>query len=106
MLSQPISILAIGYHQPIMEVVHRLINSHGNWQGDLALSLDAARTKLAKGVYDAVLLCVGVSSEDEAILTQIMKTSLPKARMIRHFGGGSGLLESEIRKTMEQQPFK
>ncbi|WP_118973664.1 response regulator receiver protein [Taibaiella koreensis] len=97
-----IRILALGYNPPIMAVVLRLINSHDNWNGEMASSLEEALFKLSNHSYDVVLLCAGVSSPDETILKQNISAVGPKTRLIRHFGGGSGLLESEIRRGLQQ----
>jgi hypothetical protein len=98
-----INILAIGYNLPIMEVVNRLINNHGNWKGTVELSREHAALKLESGKYDAVLLCAGVTSQDEIAFRQIIEKFNPEAILIRHFGGGSGLLESEIRLALDKK---
>lgn len=100
-----INILAVGYNVPIMEVVDRLINKHGNWKGTVALTRQQAAIKLQSEKYDAVLLCVGVTSQDEIAFRQIIEKNNPDTTLIRHFGGGSGLLESEIRVALDKKTF-
>ncbi|SHM48066.1 hypothetical protein SAMN05444266_108224 [Chitinophaga jiangningensis] len=92
-----LNLLAIGYHPEIMQVVHRLINSHNGWNGTIANSLEQAATLLHSNNYDGILLCAGVNEADEAQVRNIASN----ARIIRHYGGGSGLLENEIRIAFE-----
>ncbi len=98
-----IQILAVGYNAPIMEVVNRLIRNHGNWNGTIAQTKQEALARLSAGTYDVVLLCAGVTNEDEADFRQFMEAVLPDAKLVRHFGGGSGLLESEIRNAVDNK---
>ncbi|MBV7531036.1 hypothetical protein [Chitinophaga sp. sic0106] len=92
-----LNLLAIGYHPEIMQVVHRLINSHNGWHGTIAESLAQAQQLLQNNAYDGILLCAGVSQADEAQVNNIATNT----RIIRHYGGGSGLLENEIRIAFE-----
>lgn len=92
-----IQLLAIGYHPEIMQVVHRLINSHDGWQGTIAASMDEAAQLLQRNAYDGILLCAGVTEADEAQVRNIAAGT----RAIRHYGGGSGLLENEIRMAFD-----
>ncbi|HVI47321.1 MAG TPA: hypothetical protein VM802_20755 [Chitinophaga sp.] len=97
-----INILAIGYNQPIMDVVLRLINSHNYWNGAVALSREDAVNNLKERELDVILLCAGVSPEDEEYFRRTAKTINTDTKVIRHFGGGSGLLESEIRTALNK----
>ncbi len=106
MNNRKINILAIGYNLPIMEVVYRLINSHDNWKGELAVSKNEARLKLQAGGYDAALLCAGVSEQDEAEFKELISSLNPAIKLIRHFGGGSGLLENEVRSELDKKHYK
>ncbi|MBO9732457.1 MAG: hypothetical protein J7623_27695 [Chitinophaga sp.] len=90
-----LNLLAVGYHTEIMEVVHRLINKHEGWTGTTAGSLLEALALLQQHPYDGILLCAGVSIADEAQIKQA--AAAQNTRIIRHYGGGSGLLENEIR---------
>lgn len=96
-----IKILALGYHSEIMEVVLRLINSHENWAGSLAVSKEGLFDLLAKEGYDAVLLCTGVTQEEEQEIAARLTKLTPAPKIIRHYGGGSGLLENEIRNAFD-----
>ncbi len=101
-----LQLLAIGYHPEIMQVLHRLINSHSGWQGTIALSLEEGLQHLSEKNYDGVLLGVGVTGEDEAVISQAIKQQQLPTRIIRHYGGGSGLLENEVRTVFENLQHK
>ncbi|MHA4808736.1 hypothetical protein ACX0G9_11550 [Flavitalea flava] len=92
-----IKILALGYHAGIMEVVLRLINSHENWSGTLVTSKEELVNMPGKEKYNVILLCTGVTLEEEQEIAADLMKSTPVPKLIRHYGGGSGLLENEIR---------
>ncbi|MBC9911996.1 hypothetical protein [Chitinophaga varians] len=96
-----LKLLAIGYDPAIMQVVARLLNSHAGWEGVTALTSEEGLEKISSGKYDAVLLCVGVSTADEGIFRQAVATHHPSTIVIRHYGGGSGLLENELRAALD-----
>jgi len=94
-------LLAVGYDTAIMQVVERLLNSHEGWNGTIALSREDGLARLSAATFDAVLLCVGVSASDEAIFREAVATHHPATKIIRHYGGGSGLLENELRAALD-----
>ncbi|NIG54824.1 response regulator receiver protein [Chitinophaga sp. Cy-1792] len=99
-------LLAIGYHPEIMQVLHRLMNSHSGWKGDIATSLEEATSLITNNTYDGILLAVGVTPEDETFIRTQVEITAPDTKIIRHYGGGSGLLENEIRTTFENLTTK
>ncbi|MCW3463942.1 hypothetical protein [Chitinophaga nivalis] len=98
-----LKLLAIGYDAAIMQVVERLLNSHDGWEGVIALTPAAALEKIGTGNYDAILLCVGVSTTDEAAFRAAVTARHLTTIIIRHYGGGSGLLENELRAALDHQ---
>ncbi|PZF70754.1 response regulator receiver protein [Taibaiella soli] len=92
-----LKILAVGYHEEIMKVLKRLINSHSGWTGTIALSILDAQQLLKNEPFDAILLCAGVSQAEEQTLVSTVNQLNAQIKIIRHYGGGSGLLENEIR---------
>lgn len=98
-----LKLLAIGYDPAIMQVVERLLNSHAGWEGVVALTREEGLEKISNGKYDAVLLCVGVSMADEDALRQAVHHHRSSTKVIRHYGGGSGLLENELRAALDHQ---
>lgn len=96
-----IKLLAIGYDPAIMQVVERLLNSHAGWEGVIALTTAEGLEKIKSNHYNAILLCVGVSSTDEEIFRSAVSHHQLSTIVIRHYGGGSGLLENELRAALD-----
>ncbi|HEY0261863.1 MAG TPA: hypothetical protein VGB95_02475 [Chitinophagales bacterium] len=90
------SILYIGTHREIAETVVRLLNAHEDWFGVSACDADEAKAACTKHLFDVVLLGNGLSSEAETSLKNYVETTYPNTKVIRHYGGGSGLLYNEI----------
>lgn len=92
----PIYILAIGRNADIMEVMNRLINAHENWSGTAVTSDKEALDIVHNRKCDLVLLCAGITEEEELAWKERMAGLDPSVVVLRHYGGGSGLLENEI----------
>lgn len=89
-------ILYIGRHSEIMEIVVRLINANENWEGIGAKTDEEAMRIFQKENIDIVLLGSGIDEESEAMLDAFFRKVNSKIIIIQHYGGGSGLLKSEI----------
>ncbi|SHN29977.1 hypothetical protein [Chitinophaga sp. CF418] len=96
-------ILAVGRNAEIMTVMHRLLNAPDNWTGITVTADEAARAAFEKEAFDIVLICAGVSTEEEAVLTAYFKQHSPAVIVKRHYGGGSGLLKNEILYALENR---
>ena len=89
-------ILVIGRHVEIMHTVLRLINQNENWEAKGALEDAEAYSVFISQHFDLVLLGGGIASEDEQKFKEVFTQQQPHIKIIQHFGGGSGLLFSEI----------
>jgi DNA-binding response OmpR family regulator len=96
MKTKALNILAIGRDEAIMQVVHRLLNAHEAWTGSTATTDEGMNNALDKGVYDIVLLCAGITGEEEKQWREKLQGQHTATIVLRHYGGGSGLLENEI----------
>jgi len=103
MQTNDLNILAVGRNAAIMEVIHRLINAHEKWTGTTAASAEEAVNAISTAQYDIVLLCAGITEEEAAMLKQQLAKHRPDTILLRHFGGGSGLLENEILAALDHQ---
>jgi hypothetical protein len=90
------SILLIGRHPKIMETILRLINNQADMIGVGALTDEQAIEKFQSQEFELVLFGGGVDENSENELRIIFETVNPKIKMVRHYGGGSGLLFNEI----------
>jgi DNA-binding NtrC family response regulator len=96
-----LNILIIGRHQQIMETVLRLINSQPEWKASGAMTDTEAIEKFKTRDFQLVMIGGGVSEESELKLSHEFKKLNQKIKIIRHYGGGSGLLFNEIREVEE-----
>ena len=91
-----LNILAVGRDKAILAVVERLINSHEGWVAATAMSQEEAEGLFGTRPFPIVLVGAGFSAEEEEVLRQRLLRLDPAVTVIRHYGGGSGLLENEI----------
>jgi len=96
-------ILAIGRNAEIMTVMQRLLNAPDNWTGLAVTTDEAAKAAFEKEAFDIVLICAGVSPEEETALTAWFRQHSPAVIVRRHYGGGSGLLKNEILHALENR---
>ena len=91
-----LNILAIGRNAEIMQVMQRLINVPDKWTGTAVITNEEAMAVASNGSFDLALLCAGINTEEEKVLRETLHHINPATIVIRHYGGGSGLLENEI----------
>lgn len=96
-----INILAVGTHAEILEVVVRLINQNEQWQGFGAADVTQAITLLQQQPFIMVLLCNGLNHQEEMAIQQATEALQPLVKVLQHWGGGSGLLFSEIQMALQ-----
>jgi len=101
--TQQLHILAIGRNAEIMTVMQRLLNTPEHWKGLAVTTDEAALAAFDQEAFDIVLLCAGVTPDEEAALTGHFKQRAPGIIVKRHFGGGSGLLKNEILYALEHR---
>lgn len=95
------NILYIGRHIEILAIVVRLINSNENWNGVGVINDDEAKEIFCQKEFSLVLLGSGIQEESEAELCAFFKNKNPNISIVQHYGGGSGLLKSEILLALE-----
>ena len=92
-----ISILAIGKNPDILDTVVRLIATHHGWHGKGSESVPDALAILNQNPISLVLLTNGLTEAEEQEISAYCTAALPPIPVLQHYGGGSGLLESEIK---------
>lgn len=103
MEKKQLNILAIGRNAEIMQVMQRLINVPDKWTGTAVITNEEAIAVAGQGSFDLALLCAGINTEEEHVLRVALLHINPAITVIRHYGGGSGLLENEILAAMAPQ---
>ncbi len=92
----PINILYIGRHPEILQTVVRLINNNKDWNAVGFEKDEDAKAAFVQKNFSIVLLGSGIDYESEVDLRTFFGKQNPEAIIIQHYGGGSGLLNSEI----------
>jgi hypothetical protein len=98
-----LNILALGRNPEIMLVMNRLLNAPAEWYGVTANTDEEALAAFAATTFHIVLLCAGVSPEEESRLTAQLTALHPSVIVRRHYGGGSGLLKNEIQFVLDKE---
>lgn len=94
------TILYIGRDPEITRVMSRLLNARAEWEG-IAVCTDLEATELCKNrKVDLVLLGNGIDADSEMDLRKKLLLSNANVKIVQHYGGGSGLLYSEIAEAL------
>ena len=100
-MMETIHILYIGRHPEILETVIRLINANENWSGVGVMNDEEAKEIFLRKYFSLVLLGSGIQEESETELCTFFRNQNPDISIVQHYGGGSGLLKSEILLALE-----
>ncbi|PWS25989.1 hypothetical protein DHW03_18225 [Pedobacter yonginense] len=90
------NILYIGRDPEITVVMNRLLNARPEWKGLCFCTDDEALAVCSTQHIDLILLGNGIEDEEESQLRNKLQALCPNAKIIQHYGGGSGLLYGEI----------
>jgi hypothetical protein len=94
-------ILVIGRNPDIVQTVVRLINNNPCWQATYALTDQEAIRNFAAQAFNLVLFGGGIEPQSDQYLRQAFTARRPGVTIIQHYGGGSGLLATEINMALE-----
>lgn len=95
-----IEILVICTHTEILATIVRLINKDPEMQATPSLTASNTLALFKAKVFDLVLLGAGLPEKEEVELIKNLKKISPETPVIEHYGGGSGLLFTEIRQAL------
>ena len=99
-MKERIHILVIGRHEHILETVVRLINAQPNWNARGTMTDEQAIEIFKQETFDLVLIGGGVEEASETKFKMEFEKINPHVKIIRHYGGGSGLLFNEIMEAL------
>jgi len=88
--------LILGKNEEILPILLRLVNANENWNGVSFNDEEIAQKYFLNNKIDIVLLSSGIEDHVEKEFTSFCLKNQPEVEVIEHFGGGSGLLKSEI----------
>jgi hypothetical protein len=103
MEASELKILVIGRDAAILQVVERLINSHDHWEATIVTTDGEALAAFEQQRFPIVFVCAGFSAEEEETLRRCLSQIDPSVTVARHYGGGSGLLENEVRAILDRK---
>ncbi len=89
-------ILVIGRNPEIVQTVVRLINNNPAWNATHALTDEEAIRHFETQSFNLVLFGGGIEPESDQYLREAFTSRRPEITIIQHYGGGSGLLATEI----------
>ncbi len=90
------NILIICTNQPIAETIARLIDKMDGWHATIALSLNDALESCYARTYNVILVGSGIDQAHEDVLLLHLEKLKANTPVVKHYGGGSGLLYAEI----------
>lgn len=88
--------LLLGKNEAILAILLRLVNADENWNGVAFNNEKEAQEYFQNNKIDIVLLSSAIEDHVEKEFTAFCLKTQPDVEVIKHFGGGSGLLKSEI----------
>ncbi|OMQ10507.1 hypothetical protein [[Flexibacter] sp. ATCC 35103] len=88
--------LLLGKNEAILAILLRLVNANEDWNAVAFDHEDEAQEYFLNHKIDFVLLSSGIEDHVEKKFTSFCLEQQPEVEVIEHFGGGSGLLKSEI----------
>lgn len=88
--------LLLGKNEAILAILLRLVNTYEDWNAVSFNNEKEAQEYFQNNKIDVVLLSSGIEDYIEKEFTSFCLKQQPEVEVIEHFGGGSGLLKSEI----------
>ncbi|MBS1519725.1 MAG: hypothetical protein JST50_01915 [Bacteroidetes bacterium] len=98
---EKIEILVVGRNPEIVQTVVRLINNNPSWNATPALTDLDAISLFQSRPFTLVLFGGGIEPGSDAMLRKAFTAHNPKITIIQHYGGGSGLLATEINMALD-----
>ncbi|RQO70052.1 response regulator receiver protein [Pedobacter sp. KBW06] len=96
-------ILVVCCHPEISATIIRLIDKGEEMTGTAVSSPEEAIISFTSRAYDLVLIGAGLAPETEKQLEAELKKQSPEVPVVYHFGGGSGLLYTEIKRALNKR---
>lgn len=91
-----IRVLIVGRHEPIVLLLKRLVNCYEGLEANVAFCEQSAIEVIEGGQLSLIVISSGLSEEAENRIKENALVVDQGIKIITHFGGGSGLLKSEI----------
>ncbi|WP_104383220.1 hypothetical protein [Sphingobacterium sp. HMA12] len=89
-------IIVFGKNEEILCTLQRIITGTNGWQAIIQQDLSACKEYLSSYPSDILLLSSGLSALEETEIMNHLSYLDHPIGLIKHYGGGSGLLKNEI----------
>lgn len=91
-----INILIVCANESIAATIARLIDKVDDWHATVALSLNDAMENCYAKTFEVVLIGSGITQAQEDVLKLHLEKLKTNSTIVKHYGGGSGLLYAEV----------
>ncbi|MGE8428766.1 MAG: hypothetical protein ACN6O7_12850 [Sphingobacterium sp.] len=91
-----INFLLLGKNEEILLTLKRIIESTPSWNATIQQDLGTCKKHLIDDPVDVLLLSSGLSPQEEHEITDHLSRLAYPIGLIKHYGGGSGLLKNEV----------
>ncbi len=91
-----LNILSVAKNKDILQVINRLVNQRAGWHGQATDEVNEAEFLLMQEEFDIILLGAGLSTAEEKQLEVFCHRLTYQPKIVKHYGGGGGLLYSEL----------
>jgi len=95
------TILVVAAHPDIRATILRLINAEPEWSGTGCPAAEEAKEIFRQQSFDMALIGAGLEEEAEAERCRTISSLHPGVKIVKHYGGGSGLLRAEIQGVVD-----
>lgn len=91
-----LNFLVIGKNQEILETLKRIIENNEGWKAEIKSDETTCPDYIKENQVDIVLLSSGLEEQFEKDIKVFCENLGKEVKVIDHYGGGSGLLKSEV----------
>ncbi|WP_426789589.1 hypothetical protein [Sphingobacterium sp. WOUb80] len=91
-----LTFLLFGKNEEILLTLKRIIESTPGWNATIQQDLGICKKHLINDPVDVLLLSSGLSPQEEREITDHLSRLTYSIGLIKHYGGGSGLLKNEV----------
>ena len=91
-----INFLLLGKNEEILLTLKRIIENTPSWNATIQQDLGICKKHLIDNPVDVLLLSSGLSPQEEHEITDHLTRLTYPIGLIKHYGGGSGLLKNEV----------
>lgn len=89
-------IVFLSRNEVVSSCIEKFFSKSDEFLVTLVIELDSLFIYLSSHNCDAVLLGSGMTEVEEKKIEEYLKLNFPSIRLIKHYGGGSGLLMNEL----------